>query len=415
VATWGAAILFPGFLIYHTLIAAFALPPIFGGFFATVSIAFAVLTVSAAIPAARASAAEVNWASLAAVFFLAYAFLWALGWRSMSSAVYIDEAFTQSIASLGLIAALFVIGRFIDLDNKTSRGLFPVFATIIFTLLLLNFAATGNARFDARLQFSAGEEVASYQGFATSTMLIGVLAAAVSRTQSIRYAVIGMTIVSLFMMSSRSEFVAFVLGALAFAAAATIKSPRAAFFVIALGLGLLGFIANNDYILANSRFSELASLESSSSYIYRNYFDQIAWEQILQNPIIGYFGGHFLVQDSGSYAHSILSSWVSFGLVGFLIYGFLNLTPAMRAAFEIFYRGNSHPIWWAVLFLGSIVTVLTLFAKPVFWEVPGLLWGMFAQAVTYQSSGQVATTPAQSGDAQFSEANVAVLPNAGVH
>jgi hypothetical protein len=335
-----------------------------------------------------------GWFPLTFFIFVVFCCLWMGGWRLFNTDTVVKLASEQLALTLLLLVSLFFIGYYLDFTGFVARLGLPAMSVLIFAYLIGNYLVTGSVEFDARQQFGT-EEVATYQGFATSMMIMSVISITGQVELWRKLALVLVALISLFMMGARSEFVAFVVSCFALSGAMTIHSIQGRIFT---GLMFVIFVVlwfNYQDVFMQTRQAELLQVGSSSSVIARLEFNEIAWEQIRQSPLFGVFGGNFLTLEGGEYAHNMLSAWVTLGAVGFLLYGVLAFTPFFTAVRQVIFQRNTQPVWWAALQLGVIVALLVVISKPMFWEVPGLLWGVFAQALRRQVPAHAPAYPAR--------------------
>ena len=160
-----------------------------------------------------------------------------------------------------------------------------------------------------------------------------------------------------------------------------------------------------------SRQLEVLDFSSSKSWAGRLALQQIALEQIARNPLVGKFGGHVLTEDTGKYAkghtgryaHNALSAWVSYGLVGFLMYISLTLIGFLVPAYHVVLKQQNTPLWTFAFMLNFVFLLLIIVSKPVFWPLPALGWGVLAQALINSTTG---TSNTLSGRFQFSDSQI---------
>lgn len=154
------------------------------------------------------------------------------------------------------------------------------------------------------------------------------------------------------------------------------------------------FAAINIALIADSRQFEVLDLARSTSWSERLQLSEFAWRQISEHPIMGVFGGHYYANDKGelgSYAHNILSAWVSFGFFGFAMY--LALASWAFIASIIGFARSSTPLWRLSLYLNAFSFILIIFAKEFLWATIALGWGTYIQVSN--SSTRPASRPVQ--------------------
>lgn len=372
-------LLFAGFFLYNTLVGVGTIPQLPVGYYSLTCLVVLLGFAASGRGVLTGGTVFESGYSRWVLGFLVFGVLWTLGWLTATTAPHADEVVVQVIQTLFILLTLFLIGCHLDLSDPLLGRLARVSLVLISAFLLANFIMTGRFEFDARQQFGT-EAIATYQGFATSTLVISILAVATSRKLLVQGAMLLAGILSLSMLAARSEFVGFIAAFVAFASLTTFRYRGGVFalIILCLGVGFLLFIFRD--LILQTRHGQLLDLSTSTSAIERAYQTQIAVGQIERNPILGQFDGHYQAGGEGSYSHSVLSAWVLFGLPGFLMYASLLLVPLLASAFKLFIRRDYGSLWLAVLLFSTPVFLLSLAAKPVFWEVPGLMWGLFAQA-----------------------------------
>ena len=143
-----------------------------------------------------------------------------------------------------------------------------------------------------------------------------------------------------------------------------------------------------------SRQFEVLDFYASSSWADRLYLQGIALEHIAENPLMGKFGGHVLQQETdnrpighvGRYAHNVLSAWVGYGLIGFLIYVSLTLLSLLVATGQFVLKRQDTPLWTFAFMLNFVCLLMIIVSKPVYWPLPALGWGVLAQALSRATS-----------------------------
>ena len=142
-----------------------------------------------------------------------------------------------------------------------------------------------------------------------------------------------------------------------------------------------------------SRQFEVLDFSSSKSWKGRLALQEMALGQIMENPLLGKFGGHVLTEATGKfqkghagrYAHNALSAWVSYGLAGFLLYLALTLYGCLVTARHVILKRVDEPLWTFAFTLNLVCLLLVIVSKPVFWPLPALGWGVLAQALIGQA------------------------------
>jgi hypothetical protein len=378
IAGVGFFIFFPGFLIYHLLIAATSLPPFLGGLFGYSAALFGVLLPLVSLPFFK------NYLSTSPFYvglffiFIGYVLIWTVIHWTLVDSEEITAATIQSIETVVIWIAMFYVGMLLPRISFSFSALYSFLFLFMFGSLVLYVVASSEAMFYARHFFNVNE-VASYQVLARSALGIIIISLVGQRTLAVRSAIIICGVVTLYILGARSELVGFLILAIVLLALFTLKDPR--YFLYCIIGGLVFFLALLVLeIEIQSRQAELMNLASSRSWQTRMYLQDIAINQIVQSPILGIFGGHIL--DGGSistYSHNVLSAWVNYGVVGFLLYIMLTTIATIASVYYIVNRSYSDD-WLLSFCINFVSLVLIIGAKSAFWALPALGWGLYVRA-----------------------------------
>ena len=134
---------------------------------------------------------------------------------------------------------------------------------------------------------------------------------------------------------------------------------------------------------------EVLDISSSKSWAGRLALQNKALGQIAENPLLGKFGGHVLTEDTGKfakghdgrYAHNALSAWVTYGLLGFLLYVSLTLYGFLISAHQLVIKRLDTPIWTFAFMVNFVCLFLIIVSKSVYWPLPALGWGILAKGL----------------------------------
>lgn len=381
----GFFVLFPGFMIYQTLVALGVMPAFLGGLFGVVSVL--MFGVYAVVLPSQLSVmlAYTRGFALLVLAFLGYVLAWSLASYGLQGGGALRAAMVQSLETLVLWAVLFVMGYRVPLDSPALARAFWVAFLLVAGYLLFFVATTGELMFFAR-QFvetdGDGDSVSTYQGYARSALVLLVFLIAVNRSALARATLIMLGAFVMFVLGARSElyaYLALVVVLLLVWAGTSAKYLLTLLAVLALGVLV---VANQFEAMSGTRQLQVLDLSGTSSWTARQHLGDRALAQILANPWLGQFGGHVSATGStGGYAHSMLSSWVNYGLLGFLLYVGMTVVAFIGSAYRMVLRGDTRA-WWVFAFsINFVCLLLIVLAKPVFWPLPALGWGAFANAL----------------------------------
>lgn len=111
--------------------------------------------------------------------------------------------------------------------------------------------------------------------------------------------------------------------------------------------------------------SPLFNLSEDSSLLEREYLFDAGIKGIIENPLLGDYGGHLSHSISGTYIHGFLSYYRQFGLLAFILY----ITIYINAAVYLYkYKKQIFPI---VMYL----LLLSIFSKAYNWGWEWLILG----------------------------------------
>jgi hypothetical protein len=372
-------VLFPGFFLYHTLVAMGAVSPFLAGLFGPVSavalIVYCVLFLGVANYLVKTSGLFFVFCFL----FFVFVFVWSLVNFVLQSVDGVRAAFVQSLELLILWGALFFIGCFIPLESHFLRRamLFSFFFMVGYLLFFV--MSTGEVMFYAKKQYSGGESVATYQGFARSGLLILLFLLSIAKGLGWRLLFSALGVFVLFVLGGRSELYSYIFVCGLFYFLWSLQDRKSMFLAIFLIFVFVVLMIGYVDLLLASRQLQVIDLSSSSSWLARNELLLKAIDQVKENPVLGLFGGHIDAESVGGYAHNVLSAWVSYGLFGFSLYFSLAFYALYVSFFNYIKKLNN--IYWAFSFAcNACCMLLILIAKPVYWPLVAIAWGSVINA-----------------------------------
>ena len=451
-------LLFPGYLFYHQSLAMGLIPPFAAGLFGYVSLG-ALLALLALLPWNTAWLKNItgNRYVLWVLAFLFYTSAWTLAHYLLLDGDHISIAGVQSLETVIFWSSLFLIGLMLPLESKPLRWSFLISFIVVLVYLLYFYISTDANTYHARRLYGKMTNLSTYQGFARSALITLLLLIAVFNSFRARSVLILGGVFVLFMLISRSDFYAFLALSAVLCVIFGIRQPK--YFLLLLFVTLeVALLATPDIaprikvvmdtrapekaepvagsqLAADGTIQEPASgktvppeaaapastqtapppapdkaadlprlsrqfevldFPSSKSWKGRLALQEKALGQIMENPLLGKFGGHVLTEDTGKfakghagrYAHNALSAWVSYGLAGFLLYLALALYGCLASARHVILKRVDEPLWTFAFTLNLVCLLLIIVSKPVFWPLPALGWGVLAQALISPASDQ---------------------------
>ncbi|WP_108444324.1 hypothetical protein [Halomonas denitrificans] len=378
----GLLVLYPGYLFYHTLVALGLIPAFLGGMFGLMTVLLAALYLPLLPYLQRDLLSLVPGYALGVIGLLGFVLVWSGAGYLVEGGTAMRVAAIQSVETVVLWLVLFLLAYRLPLEARwLVGGMWLAFAITVIYLAVFA-ATTGQVMFVARGLGESTEEVSTYQGYARSALVMLVFLIAVSRSALARAAVIGLGSFVMFLLGARSELYGFLLLAMGLLMLWSGMSARYLLILLAvLGLGVATVVSQFEAI-AESRQFQVLDLAGDSSWQARQQLERAAVEQLLAHPLIGEFAGHVSASGgSGGYAHNVLSAWVNYGLPGFVLYLGLTLTALAGATYRMVLCRDLSACWVFAFALNAVCLLLMLIAKPVFWPLPALGWGSFANAL----------------------------------
>ena len=389
-------LLFPGFLIYHQLLAMELLQPFIRGLFGPVSLA-SLLAFLVLLPW--------NWDWLRScvkeryvwyvLVFLLYTLVWTVAHYLLLAEENIQLATSQSLQTIVFWACLFLTGLLLPLESKALKWMFFLSFLLALLFLLYFSISTGQLTFRANWFYVQWEgDVATHQGYSRSALVILLFLLAVFTGIKARIALIFSGAFVLFMLASRADFSVFLVVCLALSVILGIKKPlyflvAPIFFLVLAGMFLVAAnIDDRKTMILLTRQLEIFNLFENTSWTNRMELQKNALEQIAAHPLTGQFGGHVTAAGHvGKYAHNALSAWVSYGFFGFFIYLGLSVVALWVSARHFVLKRQESPVWIFAFLLNLLCLLLVLAARSVYWPLPALGWGLAAQGLINSRSG----------------------------
>ncbi|WP_415890268.1 hypothetical protein ACMXYV_02810 [Neptuniibacter sp. SY11_33] len=390
----GFFLLYPAFFFYHVFLALDFLPDflvvVLKGFYGPVSVLLLVLYFFRFTLGNKGNSFSYNLVDKLFFLYVAWAGVWVL-WNLYSlTEWYVFDASVQILKSIVLQTVNFFIGLLLFVKFKDRSFYMLYFFWFFMVLFTLSNVHPETLTLHNTLSAKFIEGVASYQGLSRSLMLVSLLLISLIHCNYTRLIITFLSATALFFIGARSELVGFLLGVGAFELVVASIDRRYAFFL--LGLSFLLILGGGYYLqdilvsLDGSRMLNMLSLSSDASWNSRSAYTLYAIETILNEPLWGGYGSHFLVGalDGGAYSHSLLSAWVALGLPGMLLITVLVVFCALQAFKNVLKSKRKEPIWCFALLLGAAIVPQILFVKSAFTIWFPLFFGVVAQAIRYE-------------------------------
>lgn len=364
-------LLFPGFFFYQTLLGIGAIGAYLGGYFTLVALALLPPLTYAFVVSAKAHRNYVSQVDICLVFLVAYYGLVLLVNFFAGKDSMIVERYVQVII---FCFETYVIFRLIDLGSRSFRKIVLI-SLLLMSAITYYFSVGGFFFLQALGEAKDPNSLATYQGFARSYIYTYLLVIATLRFVLLRYVLYVVVTSALFLNGARSEFSAVLflipVNELYFA-----RHRLYAVFTLVLASVIL--IGGVDYIVASlpeNRILQLLDLSHSSSANMRDRFAHDALRTISENPIFGDFASY----PDGHYAHNIITTWVDFGLFGFVFFSALLVWHGVWLLLNGFFRAKKDVDFVLAWSFVSVTFLWALTAKNMPDMCVGAALGAFAR------------------------------------
>lgn len=389
VSGFGLFVLFPGFFFYHLAVAAQAISPVAAGLFGPATVLLMGLSSLLILSVLSDSFRHSKIISAGFYLLLFYCLIWSLSYYSFGVGLQKSIEVIKQVATM-LFAwfALYAIGLYLPLYNRKFKQIITA-SFVVILLIVLAYFDRNSMMMNVRDIYRTGDSVATYQGFARSALIVAILFACAIRSHVKMVIAMFVGIVILFLLGARSELYGFVALTVTLISFKSLRLQPSVIAALLLLLVAIYVLVDQFPKLAPSRQMQVFNLDKSSSWMGRQWLQSKALEQIADNPFMGRYAGHFEVGGAGAYSHNILSAWVSFGFVGFMLYGWL-LVYGYAVSMRSFIKTKQECLHWRLAFSFNFISLLLLLvAKPIFWAIPALGWGLIVNARRQDSERSV--------------------------
>lgn len=367
-------LLFPGFFVYHYLVARSYLPPFLGGFFGVVA---AVLFIPLLALYFKTKVGGLDRVSI--LFFLLILLnltISVLNYWYGELYGLADEMLVWSLSGILFNLVAYLISYSLDV-RRLIKYLVPSFLLMVL-VVVFNVGDLG-IFYIKQEAGEAAESVATYQGFARSLVAVSLIVTAYYwRSSAFFYFFAATGLLALFLNGARTEFALFLvtlLSALILFFSKSYKSiVEVLFFIL---IGAFAYIFGSD-MLPESRMFQLLDIGSSSSAESRALLLDNGLKIIYENPILGGYGEYVQLGGIGSYPHNIISAWVNLGAIGIL--GYASMFIAMWFVFLKNRTAHKNMIEFKVfLFFLTYISMALLFSKDYSYLFVGFLVGIYSR------------------------------------
>lgn len=361
------AAIFPGFVVYHVLIASGRIPPILGGY----TVAMAALLLPVLVMAylheisrtGRLAFVDVAFFSFIAYFGFVVLFQLAVG-------ANVVIAFTE-LAVIVQFVVLFFVFRL----TNVSRTYVVSWLAVIMTTAIVFANVSSGAFVVAVLKLSpAAEQAATHQDYAFAYLIPALFCAVSLESKWSRSLLYLLAVPALFLTGARSEFVGFLFAAMIIETC--LARRRAVPMLVAVGLAAAGAIAVNYFLeeLSSNRVVDLIQFGFASENSIRQGLLTAAVRVLGDHPLTGNFASY----NPGEYAHNVVSVWVDLGALGFIMFAALLLLPFTDLLLQFKSRARDRE-YLLILVVFAIAILLAVISKHFTYAMFPVALGLFAR------------------------------------
>lgn len=383
----GLLMLFPLLFLYHAAVALADMPAFASTFEGPVKTILAPILVLLQARAFWRRTSRLTVTDIIFICLCVYMLLWGLIHFLFSYGYQVRlDLWMQTFEIVVSWIVMFVIFRNFDIQN---RKLFLLMLFSGITMLIITLAYQQNGFFNMQLLSTSDADLISYQGAAQSALIGSLFLLCTVRTRWIILIWAG-SVVELFLIGARTQFFVFLpVGLLVL----YLRSGITKFVVvmvpilIVISLIFVNLASGN----MNERIESLLNGPGTDGSLQeRNYLSQVAIETIRNHPFTGDYGSHVLVPLSdrgpGSYAHNVLSAWVSFGLIGIMTFMFMLLRGFLLSAKQMLTTRRKDALSIFTLAIATYLLLTSFTSNSVFFSLFGAGFGLFARMEEQKTS-----------------------------
>ena len=374
--------LFPMYFYYESLVGLNIIPPIFGGYFTLISIISFFPLFFTYKHLLDNKNTKINLIDIIFFLIILLTIIVSLVNYSMSqpkSSYY--DLFSWSMGGVLFNLICYFLAKTIPIHSKKLKSVAIISLTLMILIVLYNIGDLGI--FYLKNKSMNSEFIASYQGFARSMVVIGLLIISVIKSKKITIPIFILTSMALFFNGARTEFILFFFSYILLLFYTSINFKKK-FALIILTLTLITILINANFNtliknLPNNRMMELLDIKSSSSGQERKKATSAAIDTIIDKPILGDYGSYTKNNEIGNYSHNLLSAWVNLGITGFALYVFAILI-IIFGIFSRFSKNASKKPIERITFIFSVFTIMALIlSKDYSYMLFGFMVGFFSR------------------------------------
>lgn len=309
-------VLFPGFLAYHWAVINDLTPLFLGGY---------VNEVSALVCAGFLFGLFCKRIRISGLTSLDMLFLIFMSWFALVTLLNFTMMTAPGVtknhtAALVQISAAYLAARKFSLDQIQKKLLWMA---VILGVWIIWVASIGQIEFMVAGNYDS--RIANYQSLSRTFLITAIFGVSSIRTPITRCAGYVFAAFVLFLLGARSELVGVFIIVFVFEVFSSAHSGRKLFIII-LCFALVASVIFSFFDFLQEFFPDNRALNliqlgaSDESFAARSIAQQIAWDAVQNNPLLGDYGHYEKEVSPGFYAHSWLGVWVDLGFFGLALY-----------------------------------------------------------------------------------------------
>jgi hypothetical protein len=321
--------LIPGFFAYHWAGINGWVPFLLRGYVNEISLlvvsSYAIVTFLKSVKQQRL---VLNWTTTDTYFSLFMS--WFICVLLVNAILETAPAVTKSHTAAALqMMACYMVMRHVELDKVRNISLW---LTVLFSLFVLWPAQSDILDLTRLISENNESKAATYQDLARSFLITSAVGLTAVNSKFWRWFGYAMSVAVLFILGARSEIFGAIFLFVIFEVSIS-RSPLVAIVVIMIicTLSVILIYSSLEQLedfFPNNRLIGLILLSGGdASVVERSQYQLIAWQAVMDSPLIGDYGHYGISSTAGAYAHNWLSVWVDLGLVGILLFFLLYIGP----------------------------------------------------------------------------------------
>lgn len=365
-------ILFPGFFIYHSMVAMSFIPAFLGGYFSLMSVALLGIYAFCGLFINKIRKELLLPYFVFIFWFVMVSIFYFLGDKQTNDYILYQWSLIAIISNI----ICFCIFSNLNLNGKIKRSLIFSLCLMV-VIILLNIDSSG--RF--LLAVSDNDSVASYQAFGRSLLVVGFITFILTQGWS-RFVIVVLSICALYFNTARSEFVCFIIAIVLYYGLDFLIKRNSLnkyinlFLIIVIVSGGIYFMKQITFDDLN-RTAQLIDISNSSSFAGRKELQDYAVNSIVNNIFFGNYGYYMDRFGKGGYVHNALSILADFGLFAFIFYVFSVVYLWIYSIVQFFKMSSDNHYIKLLLLCSTCLLIVMITSKDYSYMFLGIVSGIY--------------------------------------